>query len=130
MSSHYPFRSRIWLAVSAAALALLTPASPLRAQTVPQSSGQQAALSDHAKSENNKSENKSEQKPSPESAPPQAAPTANVNPTAQKGITGKAIEKVKEVAKSAGDIFSRVPCLPPKARCRGSPASLPTDSRW
>jgi lysophospholipase L1-like esterase len=31
-----------------------------------------------------------------------------------KGIAGKAIDKVKEVAKSATDIFSRVPCLPPK----------------
>ena len=31
-----------------------------------------------------------------------------------KSLTTKAIEKVKEVAKSAGDIFSRVPCLPPK----------------
>ena len=31
-----------------------------------------------------------------------------------KSLTTKAIEKAKEVAKSAGDIFSRVPCLPPK----------------
>jgi lysophospholipase L1-like esterase len=31
-----------------------------------------------------------------------------------KSLSNKAIDKVKEVAKSAGDIFSRVPCLPPK----------------
>jgi lysophospholipase L1-like esterase len=31
-----------------------------------------------------------------------------------KSLTTKAIEKAKEVAKSAGDIFNRVPCLPPK----------------
>jgi lysophospholipase L1-like esterase len=31
-----------------------------------------------------------------------------------KSLTTKAIEKVNEVAKSASDIFSRVPCLPPK----------------
>jgi lysophospholipase L1-like esterase len=39
---------------------------------------------------------------------------AAVDPAAasqQKGIAGKAIDKVKQVA---GDIFSRVPCLPPK----------------
>ena len=41
------------------------------------------------------------------------------NPS-QKSLTTKAIEKVKEVAKSAGDIFSRVPCLPPK----GAPTSV------
>ena len=51
---------------------------------------------------------------------PQTAGTGNVaavdpaNPAPQKSLTAKAIEKVKEVAKSAGDIFSRVPCLPPK----------------
>ena len=56
--------------------------------------------------------------------PPQAAPTAAANPAAQKGITGKAIDKVKEVAKSAGDIFSRVPCLPPKGGSK-SMGSLP-----
>jgi lysophospholipase L1-like esterase len=123
MSSHYPFRLSIWLAVSAAALALLVPASPLKAQAVPQPGGQHAALSDHPKSEN-KTEQKPEQKPSNESASPQAAPVANVNPAAQKGITGKAIEKVKEVAKSAGDIFSRVPCLPPKGASK-SMGSLP-----
>jgi lysophospholipase L1-like esterase len=41
---------------------------------------------------------------------------ASVDPNAaqQKGIAGKAIDKVKEVAKSAGDILSRVPCRSPK----------------
>ncbi|WP_299806797.1 SGNH/GDSL hydrolase family protein [Tardiphaga sp.] len=33
----------------------------------------------------------------------------------QKGVAGKTIDKVKEVAKSAADIFSRVPCRSPKA---------------
>jgi lysophospholipase L1-like esterase len=86
---------------------------PLRAQTAPQQTAQQAALSDNAKADNKT-----------ESAPPQAAPAAATNPAAQKGITGKAIDKVKEVAKSAGDIFSRVPCLPPKGGSR-SMGSLP-----
>ena len=50
----------------------------------------------------------------------QAATTGNAatadqtNPPQQKTLTAKAIDRVKEVAKSAGNIFSRVPCLPPK----------------
>jgi lysophospholipase L1-like esterase len=39
---------------------------------------------------------------------------AQSNPTQAKGIATRTIEKAKEVAKSASDIFSRVPCLPPK----------------
>jgi len=42
----------------------------------------------------------------------------------QKGLTAKAIDKVKQVAKSASDIFSRVPCLPPKGGAK-SMGSLP-----
>jgi lysophospholipase L1-like esterase len=121
MSRHYPFSlSTLPTVFFAASLALLMPASvsPLHAQTAPQQTAQQAALSDHAKTEN-----KTEKKPSAESAP-QAAQTVAVNPAAQKGITGKAIDKVKEVAKSAGDIFSRVPCLPPKSGSK-SMGSLP-----
>jgi lysophospholipase L1-like esterase len=122
MSSHYPFRLSTLLTVAAAGLALLMPASvsSLHAQAAPQQAGQQAALSDNAKP-GNKSENKTEQPPPAESAQPQ---TATANPAAQKGITGKAIDKVKEVAKSAGDIFSRVPCLPPKGASK-SMGSLP-----
>ena len=121
MSRHYPFYLSTLPTVCAVSLALLMPAavSPLLAQTAPQQTAQQAALSDNAKSEN-----KPEQKPPAESAPPQAATAAAANPAAQKGITGKAIDKVKEVAKSAGDIFSRVPCLPPKGGSK-SMGSLP-----
>ena len=44
-----------------------------------------------------------------------AQPSAPVSaPAQQKSLATKAIDKVKAVAKSAGDIFSRVPCLPPK----------------
>jgi lysophospholipase L1-like esterase len=122
MSRHYPFcLSTLPTVFFAASLALLMPASvsPLHAQTAPQQTAQQAALADHAKTEN-----RTEKKPSAESAQPQAAQTAVANPAAQKGITGKAIDKVKEVAKSAGDIFSRVPCLPPKGNSK-SMGSLP-----
>jgi lysophospholipase L1-like esterase len=86
MSRYRPFCPSASLTLFALAAALLTPAC-LHAQTTQQQPAQQAAaLSDKAKSE---------------------AP-------AQKGLAGKTIDKVKEVAKSAGDIFSRVPCLPPK----------------
>jgi lysophospholipase L1-like esterase len=66
------------------------------------------------------------------------APTANQtspanqsqldNPASQRTITEKAIDKVKQVAKSASDIFSRVPCLPPKGLSR-SLGTLPRVAR-
>lgn len=44
-----------------------------------------------------------------------AATIASNEPdAAKKGIAAKAVDKVKEVAKSATDIFSRVPCRAPK----------------
>jgi lysophospholipase L1-like esterase len=43
-----------------------------------------------------------------------AASADQANPSQQKTVTAKAIDRVKEVARSAGNIFSRVPCLPPK----------------
>ena len=46
------------------------------------------------------------------------------NPSQPKSLTTRAIEKVKQVAKSANDIFSRVPCLPPKGGAQ-SMGSLP-----
>ena len=116
MSRHYPFCLSTLPTICAVSVALLMPASmsPLHAQTAPQQTAQQAALS------NAKTENKVETKLPAESASPAAA----ANAAAQKGITGKAIDKVKEAAKSAGDIFSRVPCLPPKGASK-SMGSLP-----
>ncbi|TMJ64410.1 MAG: SGNH/GDSL hydrolase family protein [Alphaproteobacteria bacterium] len=95
-----------------AGLALLTSVSvvPARAQTAQAS--QQAKASETS-----------------DAAKPEASRTtgtANVasvdqsNPSQQKSIAAKTIDTVKEVAKSAGDIFSRVPCLPPK----GGPKSM------
>jgi lysophospholipase L1-like esterase len=46
------------------------------------------------------------------------------NPSQQKSLTTKAIEKVKQVAKSASDVFGRVPCLAPKGGAK-SMGSLP-----
>jgi lysophospholipase L1-like esterase len=63
----------------------------------------------------------------------QATPAGQTQPANQapldsqtkaKSLTDRAIEKMKQVAKSASDIFSRVPCLPPKGGLR-SLGSLP-----
>jgi lysophospholipase L1-like esterase len=115
MSFHYPFRLSTLLTAFAAGLALLMTASVSRLQAQTAQPPQQAALSDSAKTESEKKT---------DAATPQALPAAAANPAAQKGLTGKAIDKVKEVAKSAGDIFSRVPCLPPKGDSK-SMGSLP-----
>jgi lysophospholipase L1-like esterase len=112
----YPLRVTTWLtAIAVAAVALLIPPciEPVRAQAA-----QQATLSDKAKTD---------------AAKPLATPTtgagsiAAVDPSsapAQRGITSRAIETVKGVAKSATDIFSRVPCLSPKGVAK-SVGSLP-----
>jgi len=51
----------------------------------------------------------------PASIPPARAQAADrAGPAEPQGLTAKAIDRVKQVAKSASDIFSRVPCLPPK----------------
>jgi lysophospholipase L1-like esterase len=104
-----PFYATASLAASAlAALVLLAPASigAARAQTA------QVAPSTTAPSDSSK--------PADSVPAPQTTGAGNVasvdqaNVSQQKSLTTKAIEKVKQVAKSASDIFSRVPCLPPK----------------
>jgi lysophospholipase L1-like esterase len=108
-----PFFRKASLALPAvAALVLLTPVSilPARAQAA------QAARSEGTRSDSVK--------------PPTSAGAGNIaavdqaNPSQQKSLTTKAIEKVKAVVKSASDIFNRVPCLPPKGGAK-SMGSLP-----
>jgi lysophospholipase L1-like esterase len=138
MSFYYPFRlSTLLMALAIAGLMLLSQASvsPLHAQTAQpaQQVAQQAALSDAAKARAG-SEKKAEpeKKAGPASKDEVAKPKGEGNvaavdpakPAQQKGIAGKTIDKVKEVAKSAGDIFSRVPCLAPKGGSK-SMGSLP-----
>jgi lysophospholipase L1-like esterase len=114
MSYRCPFRPSAWLAAAAvAASAALT--VPLHAQVA--QGDQHAALSEGAKSQP-----KSDKPDSPNAATPASAPA---NPSdgaandqsglpSQRSVAGRAIDTVKQVAKSAGDIFNRVPCLPPK----------------
>lgn len=119
MSCHYPFHRKTLLtalAVAALALPCIAPAHAQGAQ-----SAQQATLSDKAKTEATKAEAAKPQ------TPPSAGNVATVDPSApaaQRSITSKAIDKVKEVAKSATDIFSRVPCLASKGAAK-SVGSLP-----
>ena len=97
MSSLRPFCLTAWLAAPAAAmLLLLTPAAQSHAQT-------QAAQTTQAPA----------QSADPAPASPSQTTVAVTSPE-QRGVTSRAIDKVKQVAKSAADIFSRVPCLPPK----------------
>jgi lysophospholipase L1-like esterase len=94
------FKGAINAILPVAALVLLTPAAltAARAETA------QAAPSDNSKTSIDK------------------ASVDQANPSEQKGLAGKAIDKVKEVAKSASDILSRVPCRSPKggAKTMGS----------
>jgi lysophospholipase L1-like esterase len=68
--------------------------------------------------------------PAPNATPSNASPAA-VQPVAaattsqSRSITERAIDKVKQVAKSATDIFNRVPCLPPKGVAKKNFISLP-----
>jgi lysophospholipase L1-like esterase len=108
MSFYRPFYRITALAAPAvAALLLLTPASilPARAQTA--QAATQATLSDSARSDGAK-----------------APAVDQANPSQPKSLTTKAIETVKQVAKSASDIFSRAPCMPPKGGAK-SMGSLP-----
>jgi lysophospholipase L1-like esterase len=132
MSYVRPFYRNTSRAVSAvAALLLLTPAAiaTVRAQSAPVD--QRAALSEGAKSEAVKSEAAKSETPAPTASKttgavnsPAVAAIGQAGSPQQKGIAGRAIDKVKAVAKSAGDIFSRVPCLPPKGGSK-SMGSLP-----
>jgi lysophospholipase L1-like esterase len=102
MSFAVPFRRTTWRSASAVAAFVLLTSAPLCAQTV--QPDQHAALSSGARAEAAK----------PDSATPAAAATDPATLADQRSATARAIDKVKQVAKSAGDIFHRVPCLHPK----------------
>ncbi|QIG96983.1 SGNH/GDSL hydrolase family protein [Bradyrhizobium sp. 6(2017)] len=109
----FPFRLTVGRTLCAvAALALLAPLSvtPSRAQTG--QGDQHAALAPGAKSE---------------AARPDADKPAAIEADAanqQPGVAAKAFDKVRQVAKSASDIFHRVPCQQPKG-VPSSTGSLP-----
>jgi lysophospholipase L1-like esterase len=124
MSFVRPFFRIASLAAAAVAMVMLVmPASILSARAQTAEAAQQAALSDSPKSE---SANSDHSKPPASQArgTGSAASVDQANPSQQNSLTATAIEKMKQAAKSAGDIFSRVPCLPPKGGAK-SMGSLP-----
>ena len=62
--------------------------------------------------------------PAPSDAAAATSKQAPAGPSPQKSLTERAIDKARLAAKSASDIFSRVPCLPPKGDA-ASIGSLP-----
>ena len=121
MGSYFPFCRIASLAAPAfAALVLLTPAQLVPARAQAAQAGQQAALSDSAKSDNVKAPVSQ----TTGTGTGNVASADQANQPQPKSLTAKAVDKVKEVAKSASDIFSRVPCLPPKGGAK-SMGSLP-----
>jgi lysophospholipase L1-like esterase len=131
MSFHRPFCG-MPLSVAFAALVVLTPLSivPACAQQAPAQASLTQASPSTAPVQTTGQPATTPAVASPSSgagslaAVDQASTQPSSNPSSQKSLTAKAIDKVKQVAKSAGDIFSRVPCLPPKGG-RKSMGSLP-----
>src|ERR1700738_5335409 len=107
MSCHRPFyRTAALAAPAVAALVLLTPASilPARAQAAQAAHApQQNTLSDSAKSDSAKSQ---------ATGAGNVAAVDHANPSQQKSLTSKAIDKGKEVATSSRNFFSGVRGLP------------------
>jgi len=100
------------------AMVLLILAAPVAVRA---ENAQPARLSDNVKADDAKpvapaAEKSAQGTPAP-ADDAGAAPTIRTPPDNQvqpKSLTDTAIEKVKQAAKTASDIFSRVPCLPPK----------------
>jgi len=115
------------LALVAALLLVPAATAPLRAETAQQSPFD-GARSDSAKTQSAapaaSGAEKTEQSAAARSDAASQAPLQPSGDRQPRSLTDKAIEKVKQVAKSAGDIFSRVPCLAPKGAPR-SVGSLP-----
>ncbi len=98
-----PFHAASALAILA--LLVLMPAA--QAQSAPPAPSMQAAVS-------NNSTTSGANGAASSSTPPQAQPAPQAAAAPSKSLTERAVDKVKQAAKSASDIFNRVPCLPPK----------------
>jgi lysophospholipase L1-like esterase len=100
------FRRPFWAsAIAAAALLAAAPLAPLRADPA------QAAQSPAAPT-------------APSSDKPAPANADQAGAASQKTLAARTVDKVKQVARAAGDIFSRVPCMAPKGGVQ-SLGSLP-----
>ncbi len=115
MSSLCPFGMTTWLAMPRLALAMPRLALAMPRLALMLLLGSTSLV--HAQAA------QSTQVAAPQAAEPVPAPSPQTTTTAavnqssstdQRSLAARAIDKVKQAAKSAGDIFSRVPCLPPK----------------
>jgi lysophospholipase L1-like esterase len=128
VSCHRPFCGFASRAAIAALLLLTASQVPCARAQSAQSSAQAAAAPTAQPAAPSDSVNT----PAPQAAaaPAIAAPIAGAPATDQAGpqppksLAARAVDKVKQVAKSASDILSRVPCLPPKGGAQ-SLGSLP-----
>jgi lysophospholipase L1-like esterase len=120
------FRTTSLAAIAAAALVLLAPVAMPSARAQTAQAAPQATPSDSTKSDSTKSESANPAQPpaAPANGAGNGAAAGEPDPSQPKTLTSKAVERVKQAAKSASDIFSRVPCLPPKGGVR-SMGSLP-----
>ena len=107
MSNYGRFCRTVILSGLSAATLVAATASPVRAQAAAAANSNQVSTV-----------------PSSPASPVGNAATVDSGASSQQNLTSKAIEKVKEAAKKAADIFSRVPCLPSKSSGKHS-GSLP-----
>ncbi len=98
-----PFHAASALAILA--LLVLMPAA--QAQSAPPAPSMQAAVSNNSPASGANGAASS-------ATPPQTQPGPQAAATPSKSLTERAVDTVKQAAKSASDIFNRVPCLPPK----------------
>jgi lysophospholipase L1-like esterase len=116
MRFHCPFFAALLLGAVAALMPALTGRARAQAAlqaTLADSTRPESAKSDSAKSDSATSDGSKSTAYQPSTAA-NAASADHAAPAQPKSLAARAIDKVKEVAKSANDIFSRVPCLPPK----------------
>lgn len=133
-SAHRPFYETPLLMLAAAMLLMPVWLSAARAQAAAQAAQTTlAARPDNSgappstvRSDRSAGEKDASDKAGTDKAPATNPPSPPLQATAapQRGLAEKAFDRVKQVARSASDIFNRVPCLPPKGEPRAM-GSLP-----
>jgi lysophospholipase L1-like esterase len=118
--------SRLPIALALAVAFMLLPPGPASPPCAHAQSGQ-AAVSQSSSQKIARSDQPAA--PATQTTGVASSATAPVSDASQQqSLAARAIDKMRAVAKSAGDIFSRVPCLPPKSGV-GSLGSLPHVAR-
>ncbi|TWB96110.1 lysophospholipase L1-like esterase [Bradyrhizobium macuxiense] len=113
----FPFRASLARSLCAAAvLALLAPLAVVPSRAQSGQADQHAALSSGAATKSEAAK--------PEASKPATVEADAANPQPQPSVAAKALDRVKQVAKSASDIFHRVPCHQPTG-VPNSTGSLP-----